>query len=128
MNRGKSLLCMLVALVCAFVFSTPASAHNVFKKQLEAKYPNMKISCNVCHVDKEKKSVRNEYGKLLMKTFDSKTLTEDFKAKKGAERKEFEAKVMIPEFNKAFEKVQKMTFDDLAKAGLIGGITKPDDK
>ena len=59
MNRGKSLLCGLVAICCAFVFSADVSAHSGFKKQLQAKYPDMKVSCNVCHVDKEKKTVRN---------------------------------------------------------------------
>jgi hypothetical protein len=118
---------MLVAVCCAGVFSADASAHNVFKKQLQSKYPDMKISCNVCHVDKEKKSVRYNYGQLLTKTFDSKTLTADLKSKSGADKKKFESDVMIPEFDKAFGKIQKMTFDDLAKAGLIVGITKSED-
>ena len=119
---------MLVAVCCTFVFSSPASAHNAFKKQLEAKYPNMKVTCLVCHVDKEKKTVRNNYGKLLTKTFSSQTLSADLKAKSGAEKKEFEAKVMIPEFNKAMAKIQAMTFDDLAKAGLIAGINVKEDE
>jgi hypothetical protein len=118
---------MLVAVCCAGVFSADASAHNVFKKQLQTKYPDMKISCNVCHVNKEKKTVRNNYGQLLTKMFESKTLTEDLKAKSGDDKKKFESDVMIPEFDKAFAKIQKMTFDDLAKAGLIDGITKSED-
>lgn len=127
MNRVKSLLCMLVAVCCVAVYSTPASAHNVFKKQLQAKFPNMKISCNACHVAKEKKSVRNNFGKLLMKQFESKTLTADFKTKKGEDKKAFEADVMKPEFDKAYAKVSKMSFDDLAKAGIFGGIDVKED-
>jgi cytochrome c553 len=119
---------MLVAICCAGVFSADASAHNVFKKQLQAKYPNMKISCNTCHVPKEKKSVRNGYGKLLIKMFDSKTLTADLKTKSGEEKKKFETEVMAPEFDKAFAKLQKMTFDDLAKAGVIDGITPKEEE
>ena len=38
MNRGKSLSCAVLVVVCTLVFTVPASAHSVFKKQLAAKY------------------------------------------------------------------------------------------
>ena len=75
MNRGKSLLCMMLAMGCVLAFSTTASAHKIFKDKLSEKYPNVKISCNACHVKGEKKSVRNNYGKLFFKTFENKKLT-----------------------------------------------------
>ncbi len=124
--RGKSLLCVLLTVGCALVFTTPASAHSVFKKTMAAKYPDKKVSCNACHDPKDKK-IRNNYGKLLQKQFESKTLTADWKAKKGAEKKAFEKEVMVPEFEKAFEKVKAMTVHDLIEAGFFDGIDNPKD-
>ena len=119
MNRGKSFFCALLAIVCILVFTVPASAHSVFKKQLEAKYPDRKISCTTCHGKKKKE--RNVYGRLLRSQFDSKTLTADFnKAKeKGADKKTFENEVMIPEFMSAFDKVQAMTLAEAIEAAEL---------
>ena len=119
---------MLLALGCSIAFAVPASAHSAFKKQMEAKYPNMKISCNACHVDKQPKTERNKYGQLISKTINNKTLTTDWKAKKGEEKKEYEKTVMVPAFNKAFDKVKAMTLNDLIEAGMIDGITKPEEE
>ena len=117
MNRGKSLFCALLVVVCTLVFTVPASAHSVFKKQLAAKYPDRSISCNTCHG--KKKSDRNVYGRLLMSQFDSKSLTADFKSKKGADKKAFENEVMIPEFLSAFDKVQAMTLAEAIEAAEL---------
>lgn len=117
MNRGKSFFCALLAIVCILVFTVPASAHSVFKKQLTAKYPDRKISCTTCH-GKSKKE-RNVYGRLLRSQFDSKTLTADFKTKKGADKKTFENEVMIPEFMSAFDKVQAMTLAEAIEAAEL---------
>ena len=119
---------MLLALGCSIAFAVPASAHGVFKKQMEAKYPNMKITCNACHIDKKPKTDRNKYGQLISKTIDDKKLTAGWKAKKGAEKKEYESKVMVPAFNKAFDKVKAMTLNDLIEAGMIDGITNPEEE
>ncbi len=125
MNRGKSLLCMMLAMGCVMAFSTTASAHKIFKDKLSEKYPNVKISCNACHVKGEKKSVRNNYGKLFFKTFENKKLTAEMPDDRD-EKKEYAKKVMIPEFEKAFEKIKVMTFNDLVEAGVIPGITVPE--
>ncbi len=125
MNRGKSLLCMMLAMGCVLAFSTTASAHKIFKDKLSEKYPNVKISCNACHVKGEKKSVRNNYGKLFFKTFENKKLTAEMPDDRD-EKKEYAEKVMIPEFEKAFEKIKVMTFNDLVEAGVIPGITVPE--
>ena len=121
-NLGKS-LCFLVMAGCILLCGE-AQAHSVFKKRMQANYPNKKISCNTCHVDKRPKSERNAYGKLFHNTFESKTLTADFKAKKGPEKKAFEKDVMAVEFDNAYEKVKEMTFHDLVEAGVIDGITE----
>jgi len=107
--------------------TSSASAHSVFKKKLAEKYPEKKVSCNACHDPKDKK-IRNSYGKLLQKQFESKTLTADWKEKKGKEKKEFEADVMAPEFEKAFEKVKAMTVHDLIEAGFFDRIDTPEEK
>ena len=117
MNRGKSLFCALLVVVCILVFTVPASAHNVFKKQLEAKYPDRSISCNTCHG--EEKKDRNVYGRLLMSQFDSKTLTADRTSKERADKKAFEDEVMIPEFLSAFDKVQAMTLAEAIEAAEL---------
>ncbi|MDG1875330.1 MAG: fasciclin domain-containing protein [Mariniblastus sp.] len=116
-NRGKNLFCALLVVVCPLLFAVPASAHSVFKKQLAAKYPDRKISCYACH-GKSKKD-RNVYGRLLMSQFDSKSLTADFKSKKGADKKVFEKDVMIPEFLSAFDKVQAMTLAEAIEAAEL---------
>jgi len=123
-NQSKS-FCLLMLAGCMLLFCGDAQAHSVFKKQMAAKYPNKKISCNTCHVEKQPKTERNAYGKLFHKTFESKTLTADFKAKGSrAEKKAFETEVMAVEFDKAFEKVKAMTVHDLIEAGVIEGITE----
>ena len=115
----------MLAMGCVLAFSTTASAHKIFKDKLSEKYPNVKISCNACHVKGEKKSVRNNYGKLFFKTFENKKLTAEMPDDRD-EKKEYAEKVMIPEFEKAFEKIKVMTFNDLVEAGVIPGITVPE--
>jgi len=125
-NLGKS-LCFLMMVSCVLVCGE-AEAHSVFKKRMQAAYPNKKISCNTCHVDKKPKSERNLYGKLFHTTFESKTLSADLKGKKGPEKKAFETEVLAVEFDRAFEKVKAMTFHDLIEAGVIDGITEKEEK
>ena len=120
----KNIVTLLVAVCCVCAFSNSANAHSAFKKALAAKYPGKKISCDACHVKGEKKSVRNTLGKLYYNQFKDKKLTETHKSKSGAEKKAFETEVMVPEFKKAMEAVDKMTVADLIKAGVFGGITE----
>ena len=117
MNRSKSLFGAVLIVVCTLVFTVPASAHCVFKKQLAAKYPDRSISCTTCH-GKSKKD-RNVYGRLLISQFDSKTLTADFKSKRGADKKAFETEVMMPEFLAAFDKVQALTVAEAIEAAEL---------
>lgn len=124
----------VIAIVFCFVVATAtcADAHVAFKKALSKKYPEMKITCNACHVDKKPKSERNEFGKLFAKELKDKKLTESFKSKSDIdERKKYVKEVMTPEFVKALDKIkktkpkdQKLTYDELIKAGEIKEITK----
>ncbi len=112
------------------VLSSSASAHQVFKKELEKQYSSMKVSCNACHVKGKPKTERGEFGKLFQKQLEGQNISATWKDKKGDERKEFEKKTMIPAFKKALEKVKEMknkddeTYDDLIKSGKIPEITE----
>ena len=127
MNQSKS-FCLVMIVGFVLLLCGDVQAHNAFKKQLAAKYPNKKVSCNACHIKGESKSERNAYGKLFHKTFESKTLSADFKAKARDEKKAFETEVLVVEFDKAFEKIKAMTFHDLVEAGVIDGITEDEEK
>ena len=115
-------------LLATFAFATPsAEAHLAFKKYLSAKMPNKKLTCNLCHVPQQKKTVRNSYGQLFSKVMNKPNLTKDFKSKTGDAKKTYEKDVMVKEFAKAYGKISKMTFADLLKNDLIDGVksTKP---
>ena len=121
---------MLIAVAFLWCLPVAGHAHMTFKKEISKKYPEMKITCNACHVDKKPKTERNEFGKLFAKQLKDKDITENFKSREGDERKAYEKEVMIPEFKKALEKVKKMkpeyselTYDDLIKAGEMPEIT-----
>lgn len=122
----------LVAITGMMIGSTTASAHSVFKKELQKKYVGMKVSCNACHVKKKPKSERSEFGKLFQKEL-QKThadLTKSWKSKKGADKKDYEKKTMIPAFKAALKivKVKKNdkgeAYDDLIKNEKVPEIKK----
>ena len=126
---------IVVAAAVLFVLNTDADAHMTFKKEISKKYPDMKITCNACHVNKKPKTERNEFGKLFAKQLKDKNISATFKDLSRDEKKQYEKEVMVPEFTKALEKVKKMkpkdsdsTYDELIKAGEIAEITKKPDK
>jgi len=115
-------------LLATFAFTTPSvEGHAAFKKYLSAKMPNKKLTCNLCHVPQQKKTVRNSYGQLFTKVMNKPNLTKDWKSKTGDDKKTYQKDVMVKEFGKAYEKISKMTFADLLKNDLIDGVksTKP---
>lgn len=132
----KMILSVAVVIGIFASLTSSAGAHVAFKKALSKKYPEMKITCNACHVKDKPKSDRNKFGKLFAKELKDKKLTENFKSKEGDEQKKYLKETMVPEFVKALEKVKKakpkdgkLTYDELIKAGEIKEITKkPMDK
>ena len=71
---GLFLLLAVFAVAITAATVENASALPAFSKQYVVKYKDSKglaeakaQKCNLCHVDKEKKTVRNEYGKALSK-------------------------------------------------------------
>ena len=110
-------------LLATFAFPTSSvEAHATFKKYLSAKMPNKKLTCNLCHVPQQKKTVRNSYGQLFTKVMNKPNLTKDWKSKTGDAKKTYEKDVMVKEFAKAYKKISKMTFADLIKNDLIDGV------
>lgn len=128
MVRAKSCFSFMIIAGCLVLLSTPAEAHMAFKKALSEKLPDQKINCNACHIDKQPKTVRNSFGKVFEKMLADKNLTAQFKEKSGADKKDFENDTMIPAFNEAFDKVQKMTMADMIKAGLLDGFEPLEEK
>ena len=114
--------------VSVFVFSIllthSAQAHDVFKKEMDKKFPNMKVTCNACHVDKKPKTERTAFGKLFQKEMAAEELTKNLKTKKGTEKTDYQQKVMIPAFEKAFAKVSAMTYEEIINAGMVDGISE----
>ena len=122
----------IVAFLVLAGFCSPAPAHKAFKNHLRQKYPGMKVSCNACHVKGKPKTERNDFAKLFAKELKASnpTLTEEWKSKKGAVRKQYETTTMVPAFDKVLAKVKTLTndkqeiYDDLIKNGKIPEIEK----
>ncbi len=107
----------LIVAVGAFInLSFAAStleAHTVFKKALEKSYEGVKVSCNACHVKGKSKDDRNEeLGKAFYDQLKELNLTEGWKSKKGAEKKEYQTEVMIPAFKKALKVIKEKKKDE----------------
>ena len=116
----------LFAIAVLGLFAETSEAHNAFKKRLEAKYENLKVTCNSCHVQDEKKTVRNEFGKLFYRKLADQNLTQKWRAfEVREEKKAFEAEVMVPAFNAALAEIIEMAneedenYGELITAGQI---------
>ncbi len=127
MSYSKIVLCLTVFTIGCLIQSQ-SEAHTVFKKFMDEKFEGMKVTCNACHFDGKPKTERNPFGMLFYREFADLNLTDNFKAKRGAEKKEYENEVMLPAFQKAYEKVSKMTYEEIIKEGLLDGIDKPEEK
>lgn len=89
-----------------------ASAHTVFKQQLQKKYPGLSIKCEVCHVKGKEKTVVNDFGKLFVEELAEHDLIEKWKALESEAKEEFEKETMAPVFDKAFEKIKVLENDE----------------
>ena len=147
MNRISRYLIVLSGVVLVSLSASEVSAHGQFKTALGKKYTGVKISCNVCHVKKKPKNIRNDFGKLFDKQFKAAKLsiTKDLKAAKAkdkanndrgrTEQKSFEKKIMIPEFEKALKKIKDMKekksgkkYDELIKSAELPEVKLKDKK
>ena len=114
--RRISVSTMIIAACVAFNLAfaaTTVEAHTVFKKALEKSYKGVKVSCNACHLKGKPKSDRNEeLGKVFYEELKELNLTEDWKTKKGPEKRAFQKEVMLPAFKKALKVIKEKKKDE----------------
>ena len=131
-------LCLCLVAFSLFVVPQVAQAHDIFADVLKEEYMLKSFSCKNCHAEKDKK-LRTAFAQRIYvelkplgyeakyeaaKKKDDAAKAKDPKSvgkKKGAVH-DLELE-MAPEFKKAFAKVaqQKMSFDELLRAGLFYG-------
>ncbi len=118
----KAMLMGAMFMGAMVIGSVPTFGHTVFKKIMQKKYPEVRVSCEACHVKGKPKTERNEFGHLFFEKMKDKELTKNWEAF-GDDRtgkRDFENKVMTPTFEKALELVKEMKKDDeIAYASLI---------
>ncbi len=95
-----------VFFLLAWFGTQQASAHTVFKKQLQKQYPSLVIKCELCHVKGKKKTETNDFGKLFKDEMDSANLTSQWESLKGDDKKKYEQETMAPAFDHAFETIK----------------------
>ena len=139
----RQFVVIVTGLLVFGLFAMPsANAHKIFKVELERKHEAEKLkvkSCNFCHVKGEKKTSRNDFGKMLEKheTFKGKEFSarhkkvHDDEDEAGEEKLEAE---MIEAFKKALEDIEKMepkkdgpTYGELIKTKKMEHLEEKDD-
>jgi len=125
MRAGKFFVATFFSLSLTLLLANSSEAHSAFKKEMGDKLPDMKVSCNACHVKGEKKTERTSLGKLFTKEMGVADMSKTWGEKSGAEKKEYEKTVMVPAFQKALTKITAMPVEDFLKAGVIDGIDDP---
>ncbi len=116
-------LCALTLMTWSSV-GNQATAHGIFKKTLEKKHTNLRVTCNMCHVKGEAKTERNPFGKMFYEQFKGKDLSARWEAVEGDDRKQFENEVMAPAFLEAL----KVVNDRETKEGVKYGELIPNGK
>ncbi len=122
-------VCVFIAGIFCAGFASQASSHGVFKLTLESEVEELRVTCFACHVKKEPKTIRNEFGELFFKEFKGMELSSKWQeAENDAEaRKKFEEEVMAPAFIKALKKIGEKEHEsgekylDLITEGKIEG-------
>ena len=136
----KTLLSLLAICVATLAVAPDAMALTEFKTEFKKKFADThkskdfqlavrKASCNVCHIAKAKKTVQNDFGKLLNKMIEGSAKERKAKAKEegGKEGQDKEKAKLLEELNKAFDKIVKQksedgkgpTYGDLIKEGKL---------
>ena len=114
------------AVVMTGLLTSSVSAHDAFKDPFVKRYGLKTASCKTCHPNNKDKSIHNEFGKLIEKELVGKDISKKFKEAeaKGEEAVKQYEKEMVVHFIEALKVVekQKMSFEDLAKYGLLNGV------
>jgi len=121
----KKLVLTFVSMFVVGLFVQSAMARPDYKKVLDAVSKETKLApvveevkCNFCHVDKESKEVRNDYGQALIKS----GLTEEkYKELKADKAKLEECVKGAMKKAEAEKSASGATFGELIKAGKAPG-------
>jgi hypothetical protein len=115
----------LVGLFVIGLFVQSAQARPDYKKVADSTSKDTKLApvveelkCNLCHVDKEEKKVRNDYGQALVKCGLSE---EKFKELKADKEKLAEYVKEVMKKAEAEKSASGATFGELIKAGKAPG-------
>jgi|GEM_PF-4588322 len=108
----KSAITVLVLMGILLCGHSVASAHTIFKQQLQKKYPGLSIKCEVCHIKGKEKTEANDFGKLFVEELVEHDLIDKWKALEGDKKEAFEQETMAPVFDKAFEKIKLLKNDE----------------
>ncbi|MEZ6096781.1 MAG: hypothetical protein R3C03_21580 [Pirellulaceae bacterium] len=72
---------MLPAIALFMISSTTdAYGHTVFKKVMQKKYSELRVSCEACHVKGKPKTERNEFGQKFFEQLKDQELTKQWEA------------------------------------------------
>lgn len=121
----SGLVCVLV--LAGFVLAlSPADAEartkyrTTFKEEYKKVAESNKITCDVCHVPKKKKTDRNNYGQAVLKTL--KEAVGDIPDKGVTDVKKIKESLKKAEKEKS--KIDGKTFGDLLKEGKLPASEK----
>jgi len=120
---------LILSLFLVMTQQTLVNAHDAFKDPMAERYGLKSVSCKACHPNNKDKSIHNKFGIYYLNALKGKELTKKFKEAeaKGEEAVEAFEPEMVKHFIEAMKAVEKekMTFEDMLKAGLING-TRPE--
>lgn len=126
----NAFLVMAAAVIVIGLTASQGLAHPAYKKALTEKLGAKTLSCEVCHVKGEKKTVRNPLGKEFHKALHDKSHTELYNnaKKEGSDARKAAEAQMIKEFLavldavKAKESPDGVTYGELVETKKLEGV------
>jgi LPS O-antigen subunit length determinant protein (WzzB/FepE family) len=121
-NSVRFVVAGVVAAALFVVTGSDAMARPKYAAVATTTYPDLakkhgvegKLSCSVCHPDKDKKKVRNNYGAAVGAKLEKANLMDEAKIKEALTKAEAEKSA-----------TEGKTFGDLIKAGELPGTDEP---
>lgn len=124
-NLAASLVLVFILMVAV---QATVVAHDAFKDPMAERYGLKSVSCKACHPNNKDKSIHNKFGIYYVNALKGKEISKKFKEAeaKGEEAVKAYEPEMVKHFIEAMKTVEKekLTFEDMLKAGLING-TRP---
>lgn len=120
---------LMLTIILVMTQQTIVNAHDAFKDPMAKRYGLKSVSCKACHPNNKDKSIHNKFGIYYLNALKGKELTKKFKEAeaKGEEAVKAYEPEMVKHFVEAMKAVEKekLTLEDMLKAGLING-TRPE--